>query len=117
MPTFRIVYIDDDTFRPRTLTAAFPDRATAEIAMAKHGHRVAHIAELGAGELPTGPVAVRMAPDAEQELARDKLGAPERANARAIAAQPLLGRPRHDLAGVAIVAAGLAVAGAAIFFL
>ena len=34
MPTYRIVYIDDDTFAPRTLTAAFPNRTAVEIAMA-----------------------------------------------------------------------------------
>ena len=109
MPTYRIVYIDDDTFSPRTLTAAFAHRAAAEIAMAKHGHRVVHIAELKAGESPTDPVVIAMA----GESAHDGIGNRAAARERATATRPLLGLPRYDLAGVAMIAAGLVVAGAA----
>lgn len=110
MPTFRIVYIDDDTFRPRTLTAAFANRQAAEIAMAKHGHRVAHITEMRTSETAVDPVEVAMA-----EPPRPAAGPPaETARARITATQPLLGLPRYDLAGVAVVAAGIAMAGAAI---
>jgi len=111
MPTFRIVYIDDDTFSPRTLTAAFAHRAAAEIAMAKHGHRVVHIAEMKAAESPTDRVVVPMAGDGAADGAGGGKGT--EARERATATQPLLGLPRYDLASVAVIAAGLAVAGAA----
>jgi hypothetical protein len=112
MPTFRIVYIDDDTFAPRTLTAAFPDRAAIEIAMAKHGHRVVHIAELRAGESAADPIEIAMSGVAEprEQGARDSAGPSEGASA----ARPLLGLPRYDLAGVAVVAVGVVIAGAAL---
>jgi hypothetical protein len=108
MPIFRIVYIDDDTFAPRTLTAAFPDRAAVEIAMAKHGHRVAHVAELRAGESAADPIAVPMVAADDRDMRRPPAArAPER--------PPLLGLPRYDLAGVAVVAVGFAIASAAFF--
>lgn len=106
MPTFRIVYVDDDTFAPRTLTAAFPDRAAVEIAMAKHGHRVVHIAEMRAGESAADPIEMPMS-------AKDEPGKAPADRERETATQPLLGLPRYDLAGVAVVAAGIAMAGAA----
>jgi hypothetical protein len=108
MPTYRIVYIDDDTFAPRTLTAAFPSRAAVEIAMAKHGHRVAHIVEMRSGESAADPIEIAMLPESEkpdmgEALPRHGPAAPTRW---------MLGLPRFDLAGV-VVAAGIAVAGAA----
>jgi hypothetical protein len=106
MPVFRIVYIDDDTFAPRTLTAAFPSRAAVEIAMAKHGHRVAHIAELGAGESAADPIEISIA-SGEGPAARRPADVPARA------AQQVLGLPRYDLAGAAVVVVGFAIAGAA----
>ena len=109
MPTFRIVYIEDDTFAPRTLTAAFADRVAAEIEMAKHGHRIVHIAEMRADERASGPIVVGMAKAADAGTAPAASGAP----ARATPVQPLLGLPRYDLAGVAVIAAGFVVAGAA----
>lgn len=109
MPTFRIVYIDDDTFAPRMLTAAFADRATAEIAMAKHGHRVVHLAEMRAGETAADPIPIAMAPESDGRPGAEKPLAPERVTAT----QPLLGLPRYDLAGVAVIVAGIAMAGAA----
>jgi len=110
MPTFRIVYIDDDTFTPRTLTAAFSDRAAAEIEMARHGHRIVHIVPMRSGETARDPIRVPMVPETEESAL------PERPAYRG-AAQPLLGILAHDLAGVAVIAAGLAAAGVAIFFL
>ena len=108
MPIFRIVYIDDDTFAPRTLTAAFPDRAAVEIAMAKHGHRVAHVAELRAGERAADPIAIPMVAADDRDMRKPTAErGPER--------QPLFGLPRYDLAGVAVMAVGCAVAGAAYF--
>jgi hypothetical protein len=109
MPTFRIVYIDDDTFAPRTLTAAFADRAAAEIEMAKHGHRVVHLAEMRVGETAADPVSVPMAAASDARLTAPRPNTQEHITAT----QPLLGLPRYDLAGVAVVAAGIAVAGAA----
>jgi hypothetical protein len=109
MPTYRIVYIDDDTFAPRTLTAAFPSRAAVEIAMAKHGHRVVHIADMKVGENAADPIELAMPLEGEKPSASERL--PRRAPATAT--HPLLGLPRYDLAGVAVVAAGIAVAGAA----
>lgn len=106
MPVFRIVYIDDDTFAPRTLSAAFADRAAAEIAMAKHGHRVVHIAVLGAGESPRDPIAVPMAPGCDASRAQP------RESGRATAPQPPARLPSYDIAGAAVVAVGIAVAGA-----
>ncbi len=58
MPTFRIVYVEDETFAPRTLTAAFPDRAAAEITMARHGHRIVQIAEVGHRESVADPIRI-----------------------------------------------------------
>lgn len=110
MPIFRIVYIDDDTFAPRALTAAFPDRAAAEIAMAKHGHRIAHIAEMGAGECERGPVAIPMAPACDAAAPPARPG--ESGHARA--PQTLIGLPAYDLAGAFVVVAGIAIAGAAL---
>jgi len=109
MPTFRIVYIDDDTFAPRTLTAAFADRAAAEIEMARHGHRVVHLAEMRVGETAADPVSVPMAAASDASL----MSPQPNPQARITATQPLLGLPRYDLAGVAVVAAGIAMAGAA----
>lgn len=109
MPTFRIVYIDDDTFRPRSLTAAFADRAAAEIEMARHGHRVVHLAEMRVGETAADPVSVPMAAASKARL----LTLQPETRERITATQPLSGLPRYDLAGVAVVAAGIAVAGAA----
>ena len=112
MPIFRIVYVEDDTFAPRTLTAAFPDCAAAEIEMARHGHRVAHIAEMRSGESAGDPITVPMVPD-------DKSGeipiAPPVPGRRvpATGARPLLGIPAYDIAGVAVIAAGIVMAGAA----
>lgn len=111
MPTFRIVYIEDDTFAPRTLTAAFADRAAAEIEMAKHGHRVVHIAEMRAGERAFDPVTVAMAPASDATKVPARHDAPERITAT----QPLLGLPRYDLAAVAVVMAGIAVAAYLLF--
>ena len=109
MPTYRIVYIDDDTFAPRTLTAAFPSRAAVEIAMAKHGHRVVHIAEMRAGESAADPIEVAM----PAESAKPAADATSPGRAPATPTHWMLGLPRYDLAGVAVVAAGIAVAGAA----
>lgn len=109
MPVFRIVYIDDDTFAPRTLSAAFADRAAAEIAMAKHGHRIVHVAELGAGESLRDPVAVAMAPECDASAARS----PAAEDARVDAA-PRVRFASYDLAGAAAVAAGIALLGAAL---
>jgi hypothetical protein len=107
MPIFRIVYIDDDTFAPRTLTAAFANRAAAEVAMAKHGHRVVHMAELGPGESAADPVRISLTggepPSALEAPARH-------------APRPLLCRLRDDLAGVATVL-GIVVVGAALLIL
>jgi hypothetical protein len=105
MPTFRIVYIDDDTFAPRTLTAAFPDRAAAEVAMAKHGHRVVHVAQMRAGENAADPVRIAMPAEADRDAAGLAAHRPE--------ARTLLGLRHYDLAGVAVAAVGIAVAGAA----
>ncbi len=123
MPTFRIVYIDDDTFAPRTLTAAFPHRAAAEIAMAKHGHRVVHIAELKLGESAADPISVAMADNdgaacgvSARGAAGDAIRKP-REREPASVTPSLLGLPVYDLAGVAVVAAGIALAGAAILLL
>jgi hypothetical protein len=109
MPTFRIVYIEDDSFAPRTLTAAFADRVAAEIEMAKHGHRVVQIAEMRAGQRASDPITVTMAPASDTSMAPAQPDIPERLTAT----QPLLRLPRYDLAGVAVVAAGIVVAGAA----
>jgi hypothetical protein len=109
MPTFRIVYIVDDTFAPRTLTAAFADRAAAGIEMAKHGRRVLHLAEMRVGEMPADPVSIPMAAASDAGFMPLKSEMRERVTAT----QPLLGLPRYDLAGVAVVAVGIAVAGAA----
>jgi hypothetical protein len=106
MPIFRIVYIDDDTFAPRTLTAAFANRAAAEIAMAKHGHRVAHMAELGAGENGAAPVQIEMTGGQPGAA----LPAPARHGPGA-APRRLLRRLRDDLTGVATVL-GIVVVGA-----
>lgn len=107
MPIFRIVYIDDDTFAPRTLTAAFADRAAAEIAMARHGHRVVHMAEMGAGESAADPVRIpmageRMVSGASESAAQDR---------PVPATRVPFGLIRYDLAGVAAV--GIMVAGVA----
>jgi hypothetical protein len=110
MPVFRIVYIDDDTFAPRTLTAGFASRAAAEVAMAKHGHRVVHIVELRAGERAADPIEVPIA----MGEARDS---GEALHASARATRPMLGWPRYDLAGAAVVAVGFAIAGAAFLLL
>ena len=109
MPTYRIVYIDDDTFAPRTLTGAFPNRTAVEIAMAKHGHRVVHIAEMRVGEKAADPIEIAM--PAGGEIPATTEASPRREPAAR--AHWMLGLPRYDLAGVAVVAAGIAVAGAA----
>lgn len=111
MPTFRIVYIDDDTFAPRSLTADFPDRAAAEIAMAKHGHRVVHVAALEAGARVTDPILIAM-PAAAARIDPRPAG-PCREQAPAVPKGPIL--PRYDLAGAAVAVVGLAVAGVALF--
>lgn len=103
MPTFRIVYIDDDTFAPRSLTAEFPDRAAAEIALAKHGLRVVHIAPLTAGETAVDPVRIAMA--AAQVAAPRGPHMPDERRRRTL--------PRYDLAGAGVALVGLAVAGVA----
>ena len=108
MPTYRIVYIDDDTFAPRTLTAAFPSRAAVEIAMAKHGHRVVHIAEMRVGESAADPIEIAMPAEGEKAAGE---ASPRREPA--VPAHWMRSLPRYDLAGVAVVAAGIAVAGAA----
>ncbi len=108
MPIFRIVYIDDDTFAPRTLTAAFANRTAAEITMAKHGHRVVHISDLGPGESATDPVRIAMADGAEAPAAHE---APVRP-----ASRPLLRRLRDDLAGVATVAGIVAIGAVLLIF-
>ena len=110
MPTFRIVYVEDDTFAPRTLTASLADRSAAEIAMAKHGHRIVHIAALDAGASAADPIRVAMA--AARPRADDV--APHEP---APAAPQRLGLARYDLAGAAIAVAGLAAAGVAYFLL
>ena len=107
MPTFRIVYIDDDTVASRTLTAAFADRAAAEIAMAKHGHRVVHAVQIGAGEQAKDPIRIPVSEEGQDRVADAAMPRPERAPA----ARTLFGPPRYDLAGVAV--AVVAVAGAA----
>lgn len=112
MPIFRIVYIDDDTFAPRTLTAAFANRTAAEIVMAKHGHRVVHMAELGPGENGVEPMLIAMADGAAPPAARE---APAR-HARSAAPRPLLVRLRDDLAGVATVLCIVAVGAAFLIF-
>lgn len=78
--------------------------------MAKHGHRVAHIAAMRARETAADPVAVAMAEPPRAAADPPAEGAPE----RIAAPEPLPGLPRYDLAGVAVVAAGIAMAGAAI---
>ena len=106
MRTYRIVYIDDDTFAPRTLTAAFASRAAAEGEMAKHGHRVVHIAETRAGERATDPVRVEIAGD------------PNPPHEEACAARQTTRRTarvalaRHSIAGL-VAAIGIVAAGAA----
>lgn len=108
MPIFRIVYVDDDTFAPRTLTAAFANRTAAEIAMAKHGHRVVHMAELGPGESAVAPARIAMAGGAEPKAARE--------SPAHHAPRPLLERFRDDLAGVATVLGIIAVGAAFLIF-
>jgi hypothetical protein len=113
MPTFRIVYIDtdriDDTgFTVRTLTATFPDRASAEDAMARHGHRIAHLAELGAGET------VRDAPVLRIEEGAAILDEPARP-ARRARARWTRAVPVQDLAAAALVAAGAVMACVAVW--
>lgn len=108
MPIFRIVYIDDDTFAPRTLTAAFANRAAAEIAMARHGNRVVHMSELGPGERATDPVPIAMAGGAGAPAAREAPARP--------APRPLLERLRRDLAGVATVAGIVAIGAVLLIF-
>lgn len=107
MPIFRIVYIDDDTFTPRCLTAEFPDRAAAEIAMARHGHRVVHLAALAAAESAADPIRIAISDASaphEIAIAPARERAPRRFAFR-----------RDDLAGAAVAVAGLAAFGAAIF--
>src|SRR5262245_58440013 len=106
MPVFRIVYIDDETFLPRTLTVAFPNRAAVEIAMARHGHRVVHIAELGVGEGAADPIKIPIVGASGEREPRAE---------REPATWPRLGLPRYDLAGAVVVAVGVALAGAAYF--
>jgi hypothetical protein len=113
MPVYRIVYTDDDSFRPRTLTAEFPSRPAAEAAMAKHGHRIAHIAEMGLGESIADPVVVPMASGATS-CAGTSFTRECRERLRASAPQPLLGLPIYDLAAVMVVIAGAAMASAAL---
>lgn len=108
MPIFRIVYIDDDTFAPRTLTAAFANRAAAEIAMAMHGNRVVHMSELGPGERATDPVRIAMAGGAGAAAARE---VPVRSPPRR-----LLGRLRAGLAGGATVVGIVAIGAVLLMF-
>ena len=106
MQTYRIVYIDDDTFAPRTLTAAFASRAAAELAMARHGHRVVHIAEMRAGESAADPIRIEIA------CGSDRLR-PEPTARRPKAVWPTqLALARHGIVGVVAVL-GFAAAGAA----
>ena len=109
MPIFRLVYIDDDTFAPRTLTAAFADRAAAEIAMARHGHRVVHVAELGAGECAADPVRIAMAVSAGSPKSPMPPAAPT-------APLPARGAWRDGLGGAAAVL-GIVVVGVAFLIL
>lgn len=103
MRTYRIVYIDDDTFAPRTLTAAFANREAAEIAMARHGHRIVHLAEMRVGERATDPIGIEIA------CGPDRPGVGARAPIRRMARLALA---RHSIAGLA-VALGIVAAGAA----
>ena len=114
MPVFRIVYVDTDhaddaNMSLRTLTAAFEKRATAEAAMAKHGHRIAHLAEMGPTESVSNPVTVPIAGGFMASPPR------HRVEARASATYPFFGLPRYDLAAMAVAAAGAVMAGAAIW--
>ena len=114
MPVFRIVYIDTDhaddaNVSVRTLTAAFEDRATAEAAMAKHGHRIAHLAELGQAESISDPVKLKIAGGFTAIPRR------HRDDERASAVHPFIGLPRYDLAAMAVVIAGAMMTGAAIW--
>jgi hypothetical protein len=111
MPIFRIVYIDtdyvgDESLRPRTLTAAFADRAAAEAAMAKHGLRIAYIAEAGrdagGSELATIPMAGDSPPQAPVPIP------PAVGERNSVATLP-----RYDLAAWTVVVAGAAMVGAA----
>ena len=114
MPVFRIVYIDTDrtddaNIKLRTLTAAFENRATAEAAMAKHGHRIAHLAEMGQAESLSDPVTLSIASGFTAIPRR------HRDDERASATHPFLGMPRYDLAAMAVVIAGAMMTGAAIW--
>lgn len=114
MPIFRIVYIDSDCIDDartglRTLTAEFENRATAEAAMAKHGHRIARLAEIGRGESRSHPVTVPIA--SGFAASRSRL----RVEARASSTHPCFGLPRYDLAALAVVFAGAVMTGAAIW--
>jgi hypothetical protein len=108
MPVFRIVYIDDDTFAPRTLTAAFADRAAAEAAMARHGHRIVHMAQMRDGESAADPVRIPMAGG---RASPGEAAAARRDTPTAAPRMPF-GLAKLGLAGVA--AAGIMVAGVAI---
>jgi len=110
MPIFRIVYIDSDCIDDartglRTLTAAFENRATAEAAMAKHGHRIAHLAEIGRGESLSDPAASGFT------SSRSRL----QVEACASATHPYFELPRYDLAALAVIFVGAAMTGAAIW--
>lgn len=80
--------------------------------MAKHGHRVVHITELRAGESAADPIEIAMSGVAEprEQTAPNAAGPREGASA----ARTLLGLPRYDLAGVAVLAVGVVIAGAAL---
>ena len=62
-----------------------------------------------AGETAADPVSVPMAAASDATRVFPQPNPQERITAT----QPLLGLPRYDLAGVAVVAAGIAMAGAA----
>ena len=103
MRTYRIVYIDDDTFAPRALTAAFASRAAAEVAMAQHGHRIVHLAEMRIDERATDPIGIEIA------CGPDRPAVGTRAPTRRTASLALA---RHGIAGLA-AALGIVAAGAA----
>jgi hypothetical protein len=61
-------------------------------------------------ESPSDPIAVAMVAEAKSQRVQAAPGKPARS-----ALQPRLGLPAYDLAGVAVIAVGIAVAGAAFF--
>jgi hypothetical protein len=118
MPVFRIVYIDEVSLRPHTLTEEFPSRAAAQAALERRGHRIAHVAEMRPGESVTDPIVVPMAgasavraPGAIAGAALSFSGERRPASAGLL---PALGLPIYDIAAVGVVVAGALMASAAL---